>query len=268
MEIRKEPKGTEMVCHTKCMGPDSVALFHLHENYEFCQPLNCHCDFLVDGRLLRAAPGDIVAVESQVVHRFLPSREDSRIRVLQFPMRIVMPFPAVSLQTHIPKQAMDAIDGLFPAVTTLMELMEQEPRVLTGQKNDLFQSLMISLYLLLGKHFPATQAPGHRKDAALFSRAAEYANAHFCQENLTVERIAKALYISREKLSNLFAQYAGISCKQYIHTLRIDFVNQLLSEGVPITDAAMQAGFGSIRTFNSVYKSVTGMTPTEYRKQP
>lgn len=266
MEIWKEPKGTDLVCHTRCMGPDSVALFHLHENYEFCQPLNCGCDFLVDGQLLRAAPGDIIAVESQVVHRFLPSREDSRIRILQFPMGILMPFAAPSLQTHIPKQAMEAIPDLFPAVTTLMELMEQEPRVLIGQKNDLFQSLMLSLYLLLGKHFPATQSPGRRKDAALFSRAAEYANAHFCQENLTVEGIAKALYISREKLSNLFAQYAGISCKQYIHTLRINYVNRLLLEGTHITDAAMQAGFGSIRTFNSVYKAVTGMTPTEYIK--
>ena len=64
MEIWKEPKGTDMVCHIKCMGPDSVALFHVHDNYEFCQPVNCSCDFLVDGQLLRAAPGDIICVES------------------------------------------------------------------------------------------------------------------------------------------------------------------------------------------------------------
>lgn len=268
MEIWKEPKGTDMVCHTRCMGPDSVALFHLHENYEFCQPLNCSCDFLVDGQLLRAAPGDIVAVESQVVHRFLPSRPDSRIRILQFPMRILMPATVASLQTHISKQAMEAVPGLFPAVTTLLELMEQEPRVLTGQKNDLLQSLMVSLYLLLWKHFPASQNPGRRKDAALFSRAAEYINTNFRREDLSVERIARELYISREKLSNLFAQYAGISCKQYIHALRIDYVNHLLLEGNNITDAAMQAGFGSIRTFNSVYRSVTGMTPTEYIRHP
>ena len=267
MEIWKEPKGTDMVCHIKCMGPDSVALFHVHDNYEFCQPVNCSCDFLVDGQLLRAAPGDIICVESQMVHRFLPLQPDSQIRVLQFPVRILMPAAPASLQRHISRQAMEEIPGLFSGVSTLLELMEQEPQVLTGQKNDLLQSLMVSLYLLLGKHFPAVRNPGRRKDAALFSRAAEYANAHFDREELTVEGIARALYISREKLSNLFTQYAGITCKQYIHALRVDQVNRLLLEGADITEAAMKAGFGSIRTFNSVYKSVTGMTPTEFIKQ-
>lgn len=269
MEIWKEPGGTELVCHTIVRAPGAPCLFHLHDNYEFCQPVEISCDFLVDGRVYHAEPGDIVVVEPQVVHRFLPSQPDTQVRVIQFPLRILPQSGASAgtLQTFIPRSAMEAVPGLFPAVTTLMGLMEQEPRVYTGEKNELFRSLTVSLYLLLLKHFPESVPQSRRKDADLFSRAAEYINANFNREELTVERVAKELFLSREKLSSLFLQYAGVSCKQYINALRVDYVNRLLLDGADITGAAMKAGFGSIRTFNSVYKTVTGMTPTEYLKR-
>ena len=78
--------------------------------------------------------------------------------------------------------------------------------------------------------------------------------------------MAGALYISREKLSSVFLQYAGISCKQYINTLRVDYANRLMMEGMDVTTASLKSGFGSIRTFNSVYKGIMGMNPTEYIK--
>jgi len=268
MEIWKEPGGTDMVCHSRSMGPDSLALFHFHENFELCQPLDRPCDFLVNGTLYRAEPGDIIAVGPQVIHRFLPRQPDTNIRILQFPLRILLQSGTTgsNLQTHIPKPVMENIPGLYPAVSALMDLMEQEPRVYTGEKNELLKSLMTSLYLLLLKHFPSEERPGLRKNADLFFRATEYANAHFTDDTVTVERMASALYVSREKLSSVFLQYAGISCKQYINTLRIGYVNRLVVEGVDITTASLKSGFGSIRTFNSVYKGIMGMSPTEYIK--
>lgn len=268
MEIWKEAEGTELVCHVMRMNSDSKALFHWHENYELCQPLNRGCRFLVDGKPVQAGAGDLVSIDRQVIHRFLPEQADTHIRVLQFPIRILLQsgITAGTLQTHIPRQAMEAVPGLWQAVTTLMELMEQEPRVFTGQKNMLLQSLMASLYFLLLKHFPAEQDRKSRKDADLFFQAAEYANSHFDEEDSTVEVMAKKLCVSREKLSAVFLQYAGIPLKHYIHTLRTNYVNQLLLQGCDITTAALKSGFGSIRTFNNVYKTVMGITPTEYLK--
>lgn len=268
MEIRKEAEGTEMVCHVMRVNCDSKMLFHWHKNYEFCQPLNRGCSFLVDGKLVQAEAGDLVAIDRQVIHRFLPEQADTHIRVLQFPIRILLQsgITTGTLQTHIPRQAMEAVPGLWQAVTTLMELMEQEPRVYTGQKNMLLQSLMASLYFLLLKYFPAEQDRKSRKDSDLFFQAAEYASSHFDEEDITVELMAKKLCVSREKLSAVFLQYAGISLKHYIHTLRINYVNQLLLQGCDITTAALKSGFGSIRTFNNTYKSITGLTPTEYLK--
>jgi len=268
MMIWKEEEDVNMVCHTMNMSPDSKALFHWHENLEFCQPLNKGCDFLVDGMLLQAGPGDIIVVNRQVIHRFLPKEPDTRIRVLQFPLRILLQsgMSAGGIRTYISRQDILAVPALTQSIDSLMELMEQEPRIRTGEKNMLLQSLMASLYFLLLKHFPAGEDAKTKKEADLFFEAAEYVNTHFDEESCTVGALAKALCVSREKLSGVFLQYAGISLKQYINTLRINHVNGLLLEGQDITKASLKSGFGSIRTFNSVYKAVMDMTPTEFLK--
>lgn len=264
MQVSKENNNVDMVCHVKRMDPETLTLFHFHENYELCQPLNCSCDFLVDGVLIHGEPGDILAVDSRVVHRFLLRFPDSRIRVLQFSVGILPPEGRLPLATHIPRSRMEAVPGLFSTVNGLMEQMEQEPWVYRGEKNPLLKSMMVSLYLLLLKHFPGEAPAGGRKDAEFFFRGAEYCRTHFADECCTVEHVAKQLGMSRERLAELFRRFTGMTPKQYLNALRIDYVNQMLLDGSDITGAAYQAGFGSIRTFNAAYKAAMGMTPTEY----
>lgn len=266
MQVSRENSNAELVCQTKISQPGSLGLFHFHENFELCQPLNAPCDFLVDGMLIRAEPGDILAIDSRICHRFLPVYPDSQIRVLQFPVRILPPAAAAPIRIRITREELENVPGLSQTLEGLMGMMEQEPRVNTGEKNPLFQSLMVSVYLLLLKYFPEKAPPKRRKEADLFFRGAEYIHSHFTEEGHSVDTIAKALGITREKLAELFQQYTGLYPKQYINQLRVDYANGLLLEGQHITEVAFQAGFGSIRTFNSVYKTIMGMSPSEYRK--
>ena len=37
-----------------------------------------------------------------------------------------------------------------------------------------------------------------------------------------------------------------------------------MDQGRTVTDAALESGFQCIRTFNSTYKRLTGITPSEY----
>ena len=51
---------------------------------------------------------------------------------------------------------------------------------------------------------------------------------------------------------------------EYINKLRIKNANLMLAQGASITEASMESGFRSIRTFNNVYKGIMSMTPSEY----
>lgn len=54
---------------------------------------------------------------------------------------------------------------------------------------------------------------------------------------------------------------------EYINGIRIKNANRLMVEGQSITEAALDSGFQSVRTFNYAYKEQMGMTPTEYIKK-
>lgn len=51
-----------------------------------------------------------------------------------------------------------------------------------------------------------------------------------------------------------------------IHTVRCDRAKVLLAEsGMSIGQIALESGFSSADYFTSVFKNLTGVTPTEYR---
>ncbi len=56
---------------------------------------------------------------------------------------------------------------------------------------------------------------------------------------------------------------------EYINQHRIEESKQLLADKTSqsIADIALAVGFGSLSVFNSNFKKLTDMTPTQYRKQ-
>ncbi len=87
------------------------------------------------------------------------------------------------------------------------------------------------------------------------------------QQDLTLESVAAELHISKYHISHLFSQKIRISFSDFIGTLRVQDACERLKRGAGITDACMQAGFSSIRSFNRVFLRQTGLTPLKYQKQ-
>lgn len=243
--------------------------FHWHDKFEICQVISNSCKFLVDGKVIEANEGDIVAVKEQLVHRFIIENENTLIRITQFPMKILLDVSSTlkHIKGHITKEEIQSIDGLKEKIDFLFDVMEKEGMVEKIKDRPFTQSVYSSLYFLLMRHFPEEEITGlsknERKD---FFKITEYINEHF-KEDLSFDDIAKDLYISRRKLPELFYKYSGTELNDYINALRIKNANQLLREGNNITESAYGSGFQSIRTFNFVYKSYMGITPTQYIKK-
>ena len=116
----------------------------------------------------------------------------------------------------------------------------------------------------MARHFSETHGVfSQERDRREFYNIVNYINKHF-KEDITVEHIAKSLYFSRGRLSSAFKKFAGVGITEYVNRLRIQNANYLLSQGMSITEAALDSGFQSIRTFNNVYKSIMHITPSEY----
>jgi AraC-like DNA-binding protein len=93
----------------------------------------------------------------------------------------------------------------------------------------------------------------------------------FIRENYTSdlsrEGLAAAVGLNPNYMSTLFRKYTGYKINDYINKLRIeDAAAKLAKRDEKIIEIAFAVGFESLTTFNRVFKSVLGKTPTEYRE--
>ena len=95
---------------------------------------------------------------------------------------------------------------------------------------------------------------------------------NFCSdrftENITLDDISENLNISKFHISNLFNNKLGIGFNSYINTLRVNLACDMLENTAnKVSYISEEVGFGSIRSFNRVFKEIMNTTPYEYRKQ-
>ena len=84
-------------------------------------------------------------------------------------------------------------------------------------------------------------------------------------EDLSIERLAGAFYLSRYYLMHRFKAVYGCSVHQYIRQKRLQRAAQLLRQGVPALKAAEDAGFGDYSAFLRAFRSAYGRSPREWK---
>ena len=103
--------------------------------------------------------------------------------------------------------------------------------------------------------------------SSLVERVKEYIEEHF-QENIGRESIAKAIFITPNYLSKIFAAETGNTLREYINTRRVREAQWLLSQtSKTISEIALEVGFENIPYFSTVFKKNCGITPVEWRNR-
>jgi AraC-like DNA-binding protein len=109
---------------------------------------------------------------------------------------------------------------------------------------------------------------GNRAEPVVIWRARKFIEEH-SREELSLTRVAKAVNINANHLSENFKQVTGINFVEYIARTRFKTACDLLrNPNLRISEIAFEAGFQSLSQFNRVFKSFSGKSPTEYRAAP
>jgi len=84
-------------------------------------------------------------------------------------------------------------------------------------------------------------------------------------QRLTLEDICRQTLLSKSSLIKIFKEGMGISIMEYFKRRKIEAAKTLIREGNHnFTQIAEIIGYSSIHYFSRIFKSVTGMTLTEY----
>ncbi len=89
-----------------------------------------------------------------------------------------------------------------------------------------------------------------------------------CNEPCTLDDIANHFFISRTYLTRIFKSISGYTITEYRTFCRIQRAKELLSKtNTSITDIAAQSGYESMSQFEKNFKTMTELTPLQFRKK-
>lgn len=82
--------------------------------------------------------------------------------------------------------------------------------------------------------------------------------------DMTFDEAAEFMCFSKPYFSKYFRKMSGMTFSEYLNIVRVSEAVKLLSHGdLSAGEAAAAAGFGTIRSFNRIFKRYTGFTPRE-----
>jgi AraC-like DNA-binding protein len=85
-------------------------------------------------------------------------------------------------------------------------------------------------------------------------------------EELSLRRVAKAVNIHPNYLSERFKQVTGMNFVEYVaHTRFATACDLLRNPNLRISEIAFAAGFQSLSQFSRVFKKLCGKSPTQFR---
>ena len=126
------------------------------------------------------------------------------------------------------------------------------------------ESVLLYTFAAIKKKF----APKENLDKAneVVNTVKLYVDQHFEDPDLSLERISKVFSYNPKYLSNLFASTQGEGLKEYVIKRRVNYAEQLFSQGfTSIKDVSVMCGFNDPLYFSKVFKKIMGVSPKEFR---
>ncbi|WP_193726906.1 response regulator transcription factor [Paenibacillus guangzhouensis] len=85
---------------------------------------------------------------------------------------------------------------------------------------------------------------------------------------ITVESIARQVYLSPGYISRLFKKHVGKSIIKHITSIRLEKAGELLlTTNKKITDIGKEVGYPNFAYFSALFKNSYGKTPSQYREE-
>jgi AraC-like DNA-binding protein len=106
---------------------------------------------------------------------------------------------------------------------------------------------------------------GQRAEPVAIWKARKFIEEHSSEE-LSLIKVAKAVNMNANYLSENFKQVTGVNFVDYVARARFNTACDLLQNpNLRISEIAFTAGFQSLSQFNRVFKRFSGNSPTRYR---
>ena len=245
---------------------------HYHDYYELVVFEEGDIRYICEGSIYQPQHGDIILIPPGKFHMSMLNGELTRYKRHVFYLYPTA-FNAIghgALTSFLNRTAewnifdlgpSEARQRLMDTLTRLKEALSNEPSPL---EKALGLSYIIQIFYLINQN--CNQSKNETSSLPENILVLQHYIDHNFAEISSVSQVAEHFFYTREHISRLFQKHFDTTISDYIMKRRISESQSLITQGVPLIDVAYRVGFGSLSTFIRAFRSVTNMTPSEYRK--
>ena len=251
---------------------------HWHELIEIAYIRSGRVVVSVQGRSYEASQGDIVFINSNAVHGFTDSAPDTHVVMVQFGLELFdeslvdlrdrifqkMVFERKTLVTN------DLDIGIHRQLETHLlemrrEYIEKEEGFRLAVKAHLYELTLLLLRRVPARQLSEGEVLKRKQRNELLERIFTFVHHNF-QKKLDLDDAATEAALSKFYFSRFFKEQTGQTFHSYLSRVRVGHAEELLARSdMPITEVAYASGFASLETFNRLFRTYTGVTPSRYR---
>ncbi len=252
------------------MGSDFS--LHIHTCFEFIHIIHGKLLYKVENSEYMLSDGDFIMTKPDEFHSFsFPEECEYQREFLHIYPGFLKNYPEIleSLQTRksgyfnrIPADVVEkyGINRIFRDIEKCCAepVEETDFMMLTYTLQ-----LAVKIKQILRSETPENQRiPAQSKANVICS----YIDAHF-MEDISLEEIAKSVFMSPSHTSRLFKQETGMTIKSYLTMRRIRKAKNMIMEGHKTMSVFVDCGFSDYSTFYRAFMKIVGMSPDKFKQQ-
>ena len=246
--------------------------FHFHEFDKIVLLLSGRVDYTVEGSTYALKPWSVLLIKHHTIHRALIDKSEPYDRIIIY-------LDGKYFSRSIPEARLtDCFDQADRSGEHLLLPTEQQRRAIEKVLSDyeaaaedrgfgaqaLRESYIIQLLIYIGR-MTAAEGPGEKQYDPKIRRALSYINENLGGE-LSVEQLAEQVYLSKYHFMRLFKAQTGSSVHAYVRQKRLLHAARLIREGMPVSKAAAESGFGDYSAFHRAFRESFGISPGELKR--
>ncbi|WP_418704512.1 helix-turn-helix domain-containing protein [Anaerotignum faecicola] len=228
---------------------------HWHMEHELIACREGSAQVMLDDTMFNITQQQCIFCHSGCVH-YISASPDSLLLVCLFNEKMYDP---ITSPFTLENPVFEDRYGILPKLSEIRHELQNQPIFFECRTEAMIGEILVDVF----RGEPLRKAQWQFSDVITrYKQLLNHIDLEY--EHITYRNAVQFMNMSDAYFSRYFKRQAGMTFSQYLNVVRIEKAVQLLDSAptMKITDVMLRCGFNTIRSFNRVFREVTGFTPT------
>lgn len=228
---------------------------HWHMEHELIACREGSAQVMLDDTMFNITQQQCIFCHSGRVH-YISASPDSLLLVCLFDEKMYDP---ITSPFALENPVFEDRYGILPKLSEIRHELQNQPIFFECRTEAMIGEILVDIF----RGEPLRKAQWQFSDVITrYKQLLNHIDLEY--EHITYQNAVQFMNMSDAYFSRYFKRQAGMTFSQYLNVVRIEKAVQLLGSAptMKITDVMLRCGFNTIRSFNRVFREVTGFTPT------